>query len=48
MDYSVKDELLKQLVDLLRPVKRIDKPTQIIESLIYNSKICPSFIIFKL
>ena len=32
MDYSVKDELLKQLVDLLKPVKRMDKPAQIIES----------------
>jgi hypothetical protein len=33
MDYSVKDELLKQLVDSLRPVKRMDKPTTVIESL---------------
>ena len=33
MDYSVKDELLKQLVESLKPVRRMEKPAEIIEGL---------------
>jgi hypothetical protein len=38
MDYSVKDGLLKSLVVLLKPPKRLEKPADVIEGYLYFTR----------